>query len=300
MYIENETSSSVPQEEETVEQIRENAPKWHTSCGILRSQDDFTNFIRSNYYANIDSVKVMNNWEYIASVYRWLYNLELATGNQYITPDLRSKYDYPWADACDFNNIYLFIQFKTASSITKTDIHAAIQPLKVMTSELVFVDPCQTYFIPCAYDNEYVITDWDPDIENYIEVLISENSLISPEIIHSRVTDEIQKFFSADNQEIGNTIDFNELSTKINAINGIQRIRTIFYSADGSKPTTIFNGLKFTAWTSKLVDGADKTSITGTYKLEDFQFPILLDSDNINQRIKVVTNSALQLVTPEF
>jgi len=303
VYVTNSSASSLATTEESVEEIRNNAPKWFKSVGLLRSSDDIENFIWRNYFKNIDSVKVMNNWAYLASFFRWLYNLELATGNSYITNDLKTRYGYVWADSCDFNNMYLFVQFKETTTVSQNDIHDAIQPLKITTSETVFLDPLLKYFVPCALSppTGYSTsgTEWDSNLENYIEILVDENSMVSPEIVQGKVVQVITQFFASENNAIGGTLDFNALTSDITSIDGVKRIRTIYKSIVSGTPEQIINGLRFACWSNVIVAGADLDYITGSYKLEDFQFPKLLETD-ISPRVRVITDSILGLTNIEY
>jgi len=300
IYISNAAASSSPLAEESVDEIRTAAPEWFKAVGMLRSQEDFQNFIKRKYLSNINDVRVMNNWDYISSFYRWLYNLELQNaGTSLLNNDLNTKYDYPWADAADFNNVYVFLSFKTSSIVSKTDIHAALMSLKPLTSEIVFVDPLTKYFVPCAYDDGYVTTNWDPNLDNYIEILVDENSLVAPEIVRGRVVDTITNYFLGTNQRIGNLLDFNVLMSSIYSINGVKRIRTIFKSSDATKPQRVINDLRFACWTNSIVSGLDKDFVTGTHQLENFQFPAYLE-DSISSRVKVIVDSNLQATTIEY
>jgi hypothetical protein len=298
-YLSNSSASSAPSQEEDVNSIRTNAPKWFKSVGLLRSTEDYENFIWRNYFKNIDSVKVINNWTYLATFFRWLYNLELSTGNSYINNNLKTKYDYIWADSCDFNNIYVFIKYKQTTTITNIDINANITPIKIATSETVFLNPLTKFFIPCANNAAYSISNWDPNLENYIEIQVNENSLVAPEIIQGQVVQVISQFFASENQKIGNTIDMDALTTNIYSIQGVDRIRTIYRSVSPGVSEVIYNGLRFATWTHDIVDGADLELINGVHQLEQFQFPEYLEED-ISPRVKVITSSILQITTSEY
>jgi hypothetical protein len=300
IYVTNAAASSTPAVEESVDDIRIAAPEWFKAVGMLRSQDDFQNFIKRKYSTNINDVRVMNNWDYISSFYRWLYNLELQNpGTSLLNNDLSTKYDYPWADAADFNNVYVFLSFKASSVVSKTDIHASLMSLKPLTSEIVFVDPLTKYFIPCAYDDSYNIDAWDTNLDNYIEILVDENALVSPEIVRGRVVDTITQYFQASNQKIGNLINFNTLMSSIYAISGVKRIRTIFKSSDATKPEYIVNDLRFACWTNLIVNGLDKDFVTGTHQLENFQFAQYAEA-SISARVKVIVDSSLQSTSIEY
>ena len=301
---ENSEASSIGIVEETVDEIRESAPKWFRRAGKLTTQSDFHNYILSNFRFDIVDLKVFNNFGYMNKFFGWLYNLERQTGNTYITKELRTKYDFPFADAADSNNVYACIKFKDNVSINKKIIERRILPVKPLTSEMVFLDPLDVKFIPCAFDirndaTRYDIFDFDSTFENYIEVLVSDETVVSPENVKARVEDVIQTYFSADNQKLGSIVDLNELHSKLMELDGVARIRTVFKDADGILPTTYINGLSFVFWTPRIVEGDDLDISTGTVHLEDFQFPTLI-TENFANRIKVIVENIYPLPLVEY
>jgi len=176
-----------------------------------------------------------------------------------------------------------------------------LMPLKVLTSEIIFLKPLTKYFIPCAYNDPnspYDINNWDPNFENYIEILVDENALIAPEIVKSKVCAVLEQFFDENNQTIGNLIDLNILTSNIFSVEGVKRIRTVYVP---TIPGTnrIINGLRFACWTNSIVEGADLDYITGTHQLELFQFPEYLET-NFQNRVKVIVDSAIPATTVEY
>lgn len=59
--------------EEDVDTIRENAPNWFKTGNRLITAADYEYYIKNSYPSDIVDVKCMNNWEYVALFYRWLY-----------------------------------------------------------------------------------------------------------------------------------------------------------------------------------------------------------------------------------
>ena len=73
---------------------------------------------------DIVDVKCMNNWEYMASYYKWLY--ELGTNGKFVEYNIRpanqtyylnknkfTRNDYFYADAADACNLYTWIKAST-------------------------------------------------------------------------------------------------------------------------------------------------------------------------------------------
>lgn len=326
----NTLASTLPEKEENVDDIRYFAPKSFSQQNRLVTREDFDYFVRSNsvWRSGIADVKVMNNAEYISTFYRWLYNLEIrmndilktSTTVSYITDELRAKYDYYWSDACDFNNIYIFIQYKTTGTISnniKVDLLNKMQSRKCLTSEPIIMTPVTKYFCPCAYpilgidqnqnvlDTYFNFDAFDTLYENYIEVTIDSATLMSAEAIRTKVINTFTTYFNIDTQRIGNVINLNQLHGNILAIDGVKEVRTVFkansanenYNLDDTETNQdmprvtefAIPGISMAAWCTDIVEGADIDIITGTHKLENFQFPQLLD--DMTNRVKLISDT---------
>jgi len=109
------TSSTSAIKEEGVEEIRERAPHWFKMNNRLVTKEDYEFFIMNEPYMSsvFNSVKVMNNWEYVATFYRWLNQLGVTKhdGNHryYLNPARFTKYGgASLSDAVDSNNVYIW------------------------------------------------------------------------------------------------------------------------------------------------------------------------------------------------
>lgn len=307
----NVTSSSSIKIEESPDEIRENAPQWFKSQGRLITRQDYTHFIKSKFSNDIIDVVVMNNWDYISTFYAWLYNIgveKFNDGSHFLKPELSVKYDYMWSDSCDSNNIYMWIKMKNNTLINKTVMDNEMRELKVLTSEPVFMEALETKFIPCAYipldefnNPIYDPTNWDNNNDNYIEVYIDSNNLLSVETVKSTVNRTIVDYFYEQNQKIGSTINMNDIYTKLSSIRGVKRIRTVYDNGlvGLEKVVKSVDGLKFAYWTNTIVDGVDLNTSNGTIQLERFKFPELNES-TLMDRIKVITDSIYQNTTIEY
>ena len=91
----------------------------------------------------------MNNWEYLASFQKWLYECGINyhqdvsnPGRYYFTENKFTKNGFDMVDAADANNIYLWIQPPEDSTLdqVRDKLKAAnIDYLKILTSELQFI-----------------------------------------------------------------------------------------------------------------------------------------------------------------
>ena len=72
--------STTPTNEETVEEIRRDAPMAFMTGNRLVTRTDYEYYLKNAHMTNIVGedvvdVRCMNNWEYMATFYRWLYNM---------------------------------------------------------------------------------------------------------------------------------------------------------------------------------------------------------------------------------
>ncbi len=302
IYFENILESSDAVLEESVEEIKNNAPLLYKTGGTLKNIYDYENYVKMAYSSNIISVKAMNNFEYVSSLYGWLYNLENKFNVKLITPTIFNRYEYRFADACDFNNIYIFVKSRNDVDISFQEIENKLNDVKLLTSEVVILSPIFKYFVICAYNNNYDIKNFDSDYENYIEVLIDRNILVLPETIKAKVISTISNFFNETNFSIGCTVNISELENQLMSIDGVKRIRTIFQDKNDVSKNVIINGLSFGAFSKSIVDGLDFDYVRSDYLLEKFQFPKYLeDFEILSKRIKIITDvPILTTTTIEF
>jgi hypothetical protein len=301
IVVNNYSQSSNPQVEESVDDIRFTAPNHFRSGGRLVTTNDYSSFIRGEFFKDVIDVKVMNNFEYMRTFLRWLYNSGVVYQGDsgfYLSNDLRSRYGYQFVDSCDFNNVYAWVQMKSGYPIPKENIRRDVESRKALTGELVIFDPIISLFVPCANDPGYNISDWDPNFENYIEVELNPSTLEAPQRIKNKVNSFIISFFSTENQRLGVTVNFDSLYNALISIDGVKNIRTV-YKATGSNNVIYYNGLKFAKWTPNILNGADRELVTGNYKLEEFMYPRLTES-SMNNRIKIITQSAYGVNEVEY
>lgn len=318
--ITNISQSTIAQAEETVEDIKNLAPDYYKLGNRLITKDDFQYYVKNKFKDNIIDVKCQNNWDYISTFYGWLYKLGLngvrtsnymlgkpgyrsdVRGTYYISQDRLVKHDYFFADPADENNVYLWIKMRNLQQIEKQALDEDLEAIKVLTAEMVFVDPVTCMFALCAAPIEraieYLISGsrFDSSNETYLEVTISDNSLYSSTAVKIQINQLFLKFFNQNALKIGQTIDTNDLLNQIYNINGVQRVRTVFTSAeteDGKKKyqDKFIDGISFASWSDDIIDLGDDLEIgTSNRTLEDFQFPELYEV-SMQNKIKVIKKS---------
>ena len=293
----NTSSSTFGKIEESVEDIRKNAPEQFKLGNRLVTTSDWEYYIRNRFQDNIIAVTCQNNWTYISTFYRWLYNLGYREHNNhqyYLTQNKLVKYDYKWADAADVNNVYLWIKMKNNADIYKSVIDKDVQGIKVITQEAVYVKPLDVMFAICAQDVDEVKRQLKNDDTsfsgNYLEITIDDNTLYANSDITQRVISIIKEFFDEKNFQLGDVVDNNALANKIFELGVISRIRTIYRNIE-TGVERIFPGIAFASWTTDFIDIGDDADVTTVSKsLEPFQFPKLL-TKSIQNSIKIIRKS---------
>lgn len=326
--------------EETTDQIRDFAPNWFRMGNRLVTQRDYEYYLNNSPYfrGNYADVKCMNNWGYMSTFYKWLYEM----GGKYkeeINPDdvqgvrrfLRQdnilKTSRQFADPADSNNIYLwFVPNQTGSEtnsddpgtwmpdqeLIKTNI---LLPIKDLTHEPYFIPAILTRFAICAAPNydyvrkNYLHTgNWNlMKEENYIEITIADEVVYVNSTILGQVKRIIYNFFRSENFKLGEYVDFNKLQDQIFSINGVNRIRTVFKPTDSTVPFLVKNGLSFASWTAdpiltvrNRVEGIDLDISSAGRSLEPFQFPTLNTNDIDNINVVIIKRSAASLNTVAY
>lgn len=108
------TSSTSAIEEESPDEIREHAPHWFKMNNRLVTKEDYEFFVMNEPSINgvFNSVKIMNNWEYVSTFYRWLNQLGVSNHDNprfYLNPARFTKYGgASLSDAVDSNNVYIW------------------------------------------------------------------------------------------------------------------------------------------------------------------------------------------------
>lgn len=315
----NITASTRAQAEESVEDIRQLAPDYYKIGNRLVSKGDFEYYVLNRYKENVIDVKCQNNWDYISTFFGWLYKLgksgirtEYSTSQKssrqsdpryYINQAKLLKYDYIYADPADENNVYLWLKMESGKNEWQAILDQDLNSIKILTAEMVYVNPIDVNFQICAAPIEraleYFDTDevFDANNESYIELTIADNNLYSNTAIKTQINGIFNSFFRVTDQHLGQIVKINDLENEIYAINGVQRIRTVFSCAEvdenGQKKykDRYIDGLSFATWSDTVIDAGDDLTIsTMNRSLEDFQFPKLYNT-SIVDHIKVIKKS---------
>jgi hypothetical protein len=281
--LNNDYPSTVFTPEETVDSIRNNAPKTFRSQYRLITSNDYESFLKSNYSLFLSDLKVVNNENYTANYIKYLYDLGLSEPQK----DNRILFNQiKFASSCNFNNIYIYMVPKNELQqyITppqKEIILNGLQETKTLTSKIVPMDPVYIYVdFYIEKVDEYPIID---NI-NLSKLLItkSSNSRRSDSSIKSDIDKIFKKYFSREVNKLGQLIDIFQISTDLLNIDSVERVQTYRSDID-----TYLEGISFIFWNSTYPE-ADAKVFSQNIQLENFKYPIFNNIQNLFSRIEIV------------
>jgi hypothetical protein len=286
LVLNNQYSSSAPQPEESVDQIREKAPKFFRLQNRLITSNDFETYIETNFSNILADAKVINNEEYLTSYIKYLYNLGLKT------PQLEDSVllnQINFGTSCNFNNIYIYTIPKSDDIVYLTEpqkqlIHTKLKDLKPLTSNTVLIDPIYMlldFYISIGGINQ-------TDIYNTkLQVYKKNNNKRSSSAILSDIEQVFNKFFTKTANKIGQAIDLYQINADILKIDGIDYITT-----KREDTGTEIEGISILCWNS-IYPELDSKPYSQNFILEDFQYPIFNELTNIRNRINIVEETGI-------
>lgn len=283
----NPTNSTFISNAESVDQIRNNVPKFISSNLRLVTSSDYTSFFNKQLTNVAQSVYVASNKEFIDSYIKYFYDISVDPTK--VNRVLLNQTNF--ADSCDFNNINVFCvpKFATVNSQGLIDymptsfknlIVDITQDKKMVGVEVVPRDPVYvTFKLGVTNQQKYNkgVTD------NCKLIIVREsNNKVQKETLKNRVVEIIKNFFKLSNNQLGDTVSISNLTSDIISVVGIKAIRTY-----NSVENITFQGISFIAW-NPLYESDDIEMINQDIQLPFFKFPYLNNPDTISNFIEVV------------
>ena len=301
--IMNITASIDPVDFEGVESIRMNAPISYKSGNRLITADDYKHFIMSNYSNQIRDCYIMNNFSYCMEFQQYILDHWVDENNNKLpgNPMIRIRqYNYRYSDACDHNNVYLWLRSSSrgnTSEFVKRAILNDTLKIKCIGAEPIPCDALAVVFSLYSSGN-YSVNDWDPYNSNRLIVIKDPSSLINNDRVKELVVNEIISFFSENNQKIGGLVDIPKLYSNLLAIEGVKKVYTA--NVDNGVEKTKSDGLSFVYWTPLIIRGSDKNVVVNSpVKMANFQYAELKNPELLNQIVEIRSNNAY-IASPEF
>lgn len=318
--------------EQSVEDIKQHAPQWFKTGNRLLTRSDYEFFVKSSIPQVID-VKCMNNWEYLATFYKWLYDCgvryhsEVANPGHYYFDEARfTRNGMDMVDAADANNIYLWV--KTDDNFTIDNVKSTLKDsynmdgLKIMTAEIQFQKPIPVLFDICAGYQDIALryahsgnSDFDDFVtkatmDSYLEITIDDDSLYVNSYIVNRVQSIFNKYFNMYSLTISQNINITDILDEIYSIAGVQRVRTVFqpsfsylYSEASEYAPRAIDGISMISWTNGFIDYGEDVQIGNSSRhIMDFQFPEFNGNvaDRLSGRIKVIKKQLTKIGNIKF
>ena len=283
----NPQPSSTLASEETVDEIRANAPKIFSSQLRLVTTDDYESFINKNLANVVNSVKVVNNETYINEYIQYFYNICVDPNkvNRVIINQVN------FADACDFNNVNVFVVPKF--TITTDKSYPTFLPgsfknalvnetkdRKMVSNNVVPRDPVYMAF-GLGISNQSNLTTKILD-ETSLVIYRETNNKINKNTLKSRTSALIKKFFLPENNQLGQNLNLIQLTNDILSLEGVKRIETKNETTGDS-----INAISFLSF-NPMYEESDIELVNQDLALPFFKFPYLYSPMSIANRIKVL------------
>lgn len=284
LLFNNVVGSTMVKDVENADSIRKNAPSNFKSQYRLVTQGDFESFIKTNFANFISDVKVFSNWDYTGKYLKYFHDLNVNPGGFAQIPLNQVLY----ADACNFNNIYVCAVPKVSrgSSLKyllpaqKEIIVSNAQPLKTLTTEMTFMDPIfKALAFGVKTNNEVIIGDTNVCQLEVIKPLSNRRSSRS---IQQEVLTVFKTFFDPTSIMLGTIFDYSALVTQLLAIDGVSKLRTVKIDT-----YELFEGLSFFMWNPTYPD-LDKQTVVNNTTLKDFEFLYFDGLSTLDSKIIVV------------
>ena len=281
-------------EEETSEDIKQNAPKFFSSEYKLTTKADYKSFIERNYKNLVYDVTVQNNSDYTNDYLAYLNNELGLTDYSLDTNALFNQYYF--ADSSDANNIYLTVVpnlRKNKSVVTRSNylsnalkekIRTEITDYKLLNSEIAFIDPVYLNLdLSLKFSGETNKLRYKDSTR--LIITKQARALINEEDLKSKVYNTITTYINS--LKLGDTIDVRFLNNEIEKIQGIETIETLRTDINRSIP-----GLSFCVF-NPIYNGKDKKVFDTRCTLKPYQIPYIESPTAFKNKIIVkslVTN----------
>jgi len=282
----NPINSTTLAEAETVDQIRENAPKIFSSQMRLVTEGDYKSLLDKNLSNIVNSVEVVSNSGYINDYIQYFYGMG-------IDPDKVNRVlinQVNFADSCDFNNVNVFAVPKFTitedrsyppylSNSFKNLIIDLTKDKKMISNEVVPRDP-----VYMAYGFGVGTENLNLDIldNSKLRIVRDNNNKINKNTLKSQVGSAIRNFFLPENNKLGQNINLLNLTNAIVSINGIRGIHT--YNSNTGQTAQGISLLSF----NPLYPENDIEIVNQNVPLPFFKFPYLYSPLTIEDRIEVL------------
>ena len=287
LTLSNPVNSTTLTTEETAQQIRENASKSFSSQLRLVTGEDYEFYIKKNLANIVNSIKVVDNKEYINGYIQYFY--DICVDPNKVNRVILNQVNF--ADACDFNNVNVFAVPKFTltddgayppflSNSFKNLIISTTQDRKMISNDVVPRDPIYMAFGLGISNAENLSLDI---IDNTKLYMVREiNNKISKTTLASKAAAIIRKYFLPENNALGQPIKISDMAGELLSIEGIKRIYT-----KNESTGTIFNGISFLSYNPQYPE-SDIELVNQDTTLPYFKFPYYINNQTVGNNITVI------------
>jgi len=233
-FTNNLPSSKFTYQEDS-KNIKNNARNTYKTQYRLINALDFENYIKNNFSNLIQDVKVVNNSDYVEGHLQYLNEIGLSEPNL----DSRILFNQVnFSNSCNFNNINCYCIPKIPQNETanfnkflsiglKNKIKDTLNPLKILTSEIVFQDPVYMEVGIGTASSEEISNDMlYPEIVSETKLVVKKKSqsFVSNSSIVENIVNAFRNFF--DNQSLGKSVEMDTINASILSLNGVESFTT--------------------------------------------------------------------------
>jgi hypothetical protein len=292
LEFQNIVSSTPIKLPETSDEIRQTAPANYRSQYRLVTTRDYEVFVKTNFTNLLADVKCVNNWSYISEYLKYFYDIGITDPSK--TP--RALFNQvQYADACNFNNVYLLVVPRSGSQnldfvvpAQKELINTSILTSKMATTETVFIDPV---YKAASLGVSSSLLDINPAIDEDIcelEIIKRTSSRRDNQTIINDIVNIFANYFNRDNTSLGQIIDIRSLTQQILNVDGVET----FYTTRTDDPSIKSEGLSLFVWNPNYPDN-DKKVTTNNISLKYFEYPFFNNLNSLSQKIKITAVSTV-------
>lgn len=282
----NTLASSTPNQPESVDSIRNNAPKSFFSQNRLITEQDFKTFIQKSFGNIVIDSSVVNNNTYINSFLKYFYDLGITRPND----DPRFLFnEVNFSHSGQDNNIYIFLtpriknvdadnkQYFLQNS-QKNIIISSMQNTKALNMELIPQDPIyEAFTLGLTAPNEQPTVQISES--TFLVLKKAANTVIDNDSIKNNINTIFQRYFAPEVCTMGQLITINDLVSQILSVKGVETFFMRRLLPDGTTITN--NGLTLLAFNPNYSD-LDIQIISANLQLPYFKFPFLYNKTILN------------------
>lgn len=294
LVLTNVDPSTTPEDEETVEKIKNYAPRFFTSQNRLITSSDFEDYIQKHFGNIILDTKVVSNQEYIDGHLAYTVN---TLGLQ--RPNLESRILYNqvnFSSSTNFNNVYIYAipKFEKPSTATpmvnflspaqRSLITNSIDNVRALTCEPVMIDPVyMAVDFGAATPAEKLKVSMRETTR--LNVVKKKGSQRDSDAIIQEIVTIIKKHFGTA-ATLGHVLDMNAIYHDLSNIKDIIDM----YMSRTDNAAVGSQGITFLTWNPSY-DKADISLVAQNKQYAYFQCPYLFDTSNLSNKINVITST---------